>query len=106
MISSPYFHKIIIMFNDYARKGTIVFVLQCFEGMKAYRGADGKIRLFRPMENMNRMKRSAVAASLPVRGGGGGGRERVSECVRERERGRERENSVHCAHVHVYWLLR
>ena len=34
--------------------------------MKAYRGDDGKIRLFRPMENMKRMKRSAVAASLPV----------------------------------------
>ena len=40
--------------------------MQCFEGMKAYRGPDGKVRLFRPIENMNRMKRSAVAASLPV----------------------------------------
>ena len=44
----------------------ILSCTQCFEGMKAYRGADDKIRLFRPMENMNRMKRSAVAASLPV----------------------------------------
>ena len=44
----------------------VTCTVQCFEGMKAYRGADGKIRLFRPMENMNRMKRSAVAASLPV----------------------------------------
>ena len=42
------------------------YAVQCFEGMKAYRGPDGKVRLFRPMENMNRMKRSAVAASLPV----------------------------------------
>ena len=34
--------------------------------MKAFRGVDGKIRLFRPMENMERFNRSAVAASLPV----------------------------------------
>uniref|UniRef100_A0A8C0BMH2 Branched-chain-amino-acid aminotransferase n=1 Tax=Buteo japonicus TaxID=224669 RepID=A0A8C0BMH2_9AVES len=30
-----------------------------FEGMKAYRGVDGKIRLFRPTLNMDRMARSA-----------------------------------------------
>ena len=40
--------------------------LQCFEGLKAYKGDDGKIRLFRPMENMKRLLRSAIAASLPV----------------------------------------
>ncbi len=39
---------------------------QCFEGLKAYHGVDGKIRLFRPMENMMRLSRSAEAASLPV----------------------------------------
>ena len=39
---------------------------QCFEGLKAYYGVDGKIRLFRPMENMKRLSTSAVAASLPV----------------------------------------
>ena len=39
---------------------------QCFEGLKAFKGVDGKIRLFRPMENMKRMSRSAVAISLPV----------------------------------------
>ncbi|KAK3700896.1 hypothetical protein QZH41_012704, partial [Actinostola sp. cb2023] len=41
--------------------------LECFEGMKAYRGVDDKVRLFRPMENMTRMNNSAARASLPVR---------------------------------------
>ena len=36
--------------------------------MKAYYGVDGKIRLFRPMENMKRLKASAKVASLPVSG--------------------------------------
>ncbi|KAM8820563.1 branched-chain-amino-acid aminotransferase, cytosolic isoform 2-T2 [Eudromia elegans] len=36
-----------------------------FEGMKAYRGVDGKIRLFRPSLNMQRMARSARRATLP-----------------------------------------
>jgi branched-chain amino acid aminotransferase len=38
---------------------------ECFEGMKAFKGVDGRVRLFRPMENMKRLSRSAVAASLP-----------------------------------------
>jgi len=38
---------------------------QLFEGMKAYRGVDGKIRLFRPELNMERMNNSAVRAGLP-----------------------------------------
>ncbi|XP_053798751.1 branched-chain-amino-acid aminotransferase, cytosolic isoform X2 [Vidua macroura] len=36
-----------------------------FEGMKAYRGVDGKIRLFRPALNMDRMARSARRTTLP-----------------------------------------
>lgn len=40
--------------------------MQLFEGMKAFHGADGKARLFRPLENMKRLNRSAVAMSLPV----------------------------------------
>ena len=36
--------------------------------MKAYYGVDGKTRLFRPMENMKRLKASAKVASLPVSG--------------------------------------
>ncbi len=36
-----------------------------FEGLKAYRGNDGRIRLFRPMENMKRMNRSAWRMCMP-----------------------------------------
>uniref|UniRef100_A0A8B9GHN6 Branched-chain-amino-acid aminotransferase n=1 Tax=Amazona collaria TaxID=241587 RepID=A0A8B9GHN6_9PSIT len=39
--------------------------IELFEGMKAYRGVDGKIRLFRPTLNMERMARSARRATLP-----------------------------------------
>jgi len=38
-----------------------------------YYGVDGKIRFFRPMENMMRLSRSAEAASLPVSWEGGRG---------------------------------
>ena len=31
----------------------------CFEGMKAYKGVDGRTRLFRPDMNMARLHRSA-----------------------------------------------
>lgn len=34
--------------------------------MKAYRGVDGKVRLFRPDMNMARMNRSALRAGLPT----------------------------------------
>lgn len=40
--------------------------IQLFEGMKAYRCVDDKIRMFRPMENMKRMKSTAERAYLPV----------------------------------------
>ncbi len=36
-----------------------------FEGLKAYRGNDGKIRLFRPIENMKRLNRSAWRMCMP-----------------------------------------
>ncbi|XP_074650210.1 branched-chain-amino-acid aminotransferase, cytosolic-like isoform X2 [Tubulanus polymorphus] len=39
---------------------------ELFEGMKAYRGVDNKIRMFRPRENMIRMNSSAVRATLPT----------------------------------------
>ncbi|XP_025085462.1 branched-chain-amino-acid aminotransferase, cytosolic-like [Pomacea canaliculata] len=39
--------------------------IELFEGMKGYRCVDGKIRLFRAMENMKRMRRTAERASLP-----------------------------------------
>jgi len=38
---------------------------QAFEGMKAYRGPDKKIRLFRWQDNANRMNRSAQALLMP-----------------------------------------
>ncbi|TST22548.1 Branched-chain-amino-acid aminotransferase, cytosolic [Bagarius yarrelli] len=41
------------------------YAVQLFEGMKAYRGQDGRIRLFRPMLNMQRMLKSAHRACLP-----------------------------------------
>ncbi|GAM16937.1 hypothetical protein SAMD00019534_001120 [Acytostelium subglobosum LB1] len=42
------------------------YALECFEGMKAYKDANGKIRLFRPMENMNRLYKSAERICLPT----------------------------------------
>lgn len=39
---------------------------QLFEGMKAFRGVDNHVRLFRPMMNMERMHRTAERSCLPV----------------------------------------
>ena len=36
-----------------------------FEGLKAYRGVDGKIRLFRPEKNLERLNRSCNRISMP-----------------------------------------
>lgn len=41
------------------------YASELFEGMKAFRGVDGKVRLFRPEMNMNRMKASAVRSCFP-----------------------------------------
>ena len=38
---------------------------EIFEGLKAYRRADGGVQLFRPLENVKRMNRSAERMSLP-----------------------------------------
>lgn len=38
---------------------------EIFEGMKAYRRADGKVQLFRPIENVRRMNNSAERLRLP-----------------------------------------
>lgn len=43
---------------------------QLFEGLKAYRGVDGKVRIFRPELNMQRMNMSALKAGLPTFDGG------------------------------------
>lgn len=45
---------------------TMFVALQLFEGMKAFRGVDNHVRLFRPMLNMERMHRSADRSCLPV----------------------------------------
>ena len=42
------------------------YAIELFEGMKAYRGVDGKVRLFRPDLNMSRMYRSTLRSALPV----------------------------------------
>ena len=38
---------------------------EIFEGLKAYRKADGSVQLFRPIENIRRMNRSAQRMCLP-----------------------------------------
>ena len=38
---------------------------ELFEGLKAYRGVDGRIRMFRPDMNMHRMNRSATRSCFP-----------------------------------------
>ncbi|KAI9499084.1 aminotransferase [Zychaea mexicana] len=41
------------------------YASECFEGMKAYKDKQGKIRLFRPEMNMARMNRSTARIALP-----------------------------------------
>ncbi|KAK4623641.1 Branched-chain-amino-acid aminotransferase, mitochondrial [Fulvia fulva] len=41
------------------------YATQSFEGLKLIRGADGRLRLFRPIENCERMRRSAAQVALP-----------------------------------------
>lgn len=42
------------------------YATECFEGLKLYRGVDGKLRLFRPLVNCIRMVKSAERISLPA----------------------------------------
>ncbi|VDM61169.1 unnamed protein product [Angiostrongylus costaricensis] len=51
---------------------------ELFEGMKAYRGVDDRIRLFRPELNMLRMRKTAVRAALPDFDG-----DELLECIKE-----------------------
>lgn len=47
---------------------TVFHYAQCvFEGLKAYRDVNGRVTLFRPDLNMQRMNRSANRLALPVR---------------------------------------
>ncbi|XP_036373843.1 branched-chain-amino-acid aminotransferase, cytosolic [Megalops cyprinoides] len=54
------------------------YAVELFEGMKAYRGANGVVRLFRPMLNMKRMLKSAERGSLPSFDGA-----ELLECIRK-----------------------
>lgn len=46
-----------LTFHTFA--GAFHYAIECFEGLKAFRGKDGKVRLFRPEENAKRLQRSA-----------------------------------------------
>ncbi|KAJ1952281.1 branched-chain-amino-acid transaminase bat2, partial [Dipsacomyces acuminosporus] len=54
------------------------YAFECFEGLKAYRDAHGKIRLFRPDKNMERMNSSVKRIQLPEFDG-----EQAIECIKE-----------------------
>ncbi|CAK3945488.1 Branched-chain-amino-acid aminotransferase [Lecanosticta acicola] len=41
------------------------FATECFEGLKLFRGPDGNLRLFRAIDNCERMRRSAARVALP-----------------------------------------
>lgn len=43
----------------------LLLFVQCFEGMKAYRDADGNVRLFRPDLNVKRLNRSMQRLRFP-----------------------------------------
>ncbi|SRR6266498_2271158 len=42
------------------------YSFECFEGMKAYKNEEGKIRLFRPEKNMERLNKSSARIALPT----------------------------------------
>lgn len=42
------------------------YATECFEGMKLYRGYDGKLRLFRPDANCRRMVSTEPAMKFPI----------------------------------------
>ena len=42
------------------------YAQEIFEGLKAYRGADGEVLLFRPRDNARRFQRSAERLAMPV----------------------------------------
>ncbi|MCD8312927.1 MAG: branched chain amino acid aminotransferase, partial [Bacteroidales bacterium] len=45
--------------------GALHYGVSCFEGLKVFRGIDGKLRIFRPEENARRMQDSARALFMP-----------------------------------------
>ena len=53
-------------FSVHAFAGVFHYAPSCFEGLKAFRGADGLVRLFRPDENARRMQSSATYLDMPA----------------------------------------
>ena len=53
-------------FNLHCFAGVFHYAPSCFEGLKAYRGADGRVRMFRPDENAKRMASSANYLDMPA----------------------------------------
>ncbi|CZT19026.1 related to branched-chain amino acid aminotransferase, cytosolic [Ramularia collo-cygni] len=41
------------------------YATECFEGLKVFRGQDGRLRLFRAIDNCERMRSSAARVALP-----------------------------------------
>lgn len=52
--------------NLWPTSSCLHYATQCFEGMKVYRGRDGRLRLFRPERNVSRLRVSAERISLPT----------------------------------------
>ncbi|CAB3396599.1 unnamed protein product [Caenorhabditis bovis] len=52
-------------FNVHPAAKGLHYAVQLFEVLKAYRGVDGKFRIFRPDKNIERMKRTAIRSCLP-----------------------------------------
>jgi len=53
------------------------YAIQLFEGMKAYKDANGKVRLFRPDKNFERLNNSARRLALPAVNASG-----ATECIK------------------------
>ncbi|KAK7099498.1 branched-chain-amino-acid aminotransferase, cytosolic-like isoform X1 [Littorina saxatilis] len=62
--SKPVIHPVEEMRIHPAAK-VLHYAVELFEGVKAYRCEDGKVRVFRPMENMKRMRSTAERSALP-----------------------------------------
>jgi len=52
-------------FSIHPAASSLHYGLECFEGMKAYLDSQNRIRMFRPMMNMQRMNASAQRLALP-----------------------------------------
>lgn len=53
------------VFHMDAFAGVFHYANSCFEGLKAFMGADGTVRIFRPYENANRMARTGAFLDMP-----------------------------------------